>query len=151
MTRCPTFSWLCLCVAFCAAATCKQLPTCRPSRRAAGIPSVPACRQFVKLLEDPQYCSLDQTQNCCVVLSAALANHCQCWKDLSAFSLDLLKLLFQHCGHEQSKAAPQALDVKVFIGVLTSAAHAEQREAGKHSVQTYARQHGYSFAYKTFM
>ena len=133
MIRSIDCSWFCfcLCTLLCATVTSSQLPRCTKTRRAFDIPSVPACQQFVKLLENPHYCSLDQSQNCCVVLAAAVANHCHCWKGLSTTSLDLLKLLHQHCGDEPTEKASQNLDIKVFIGVLTGAAHAEQRQAGE--------------------
>lgn len=134
MIRFVGYSWFCLCALLCATLTCSQLSSCPKSRRVLDIPSVPACQQFVKLLENPQYCSLDQSQNCCIVLAAAVASHCHCWQGLPQSSLGLLKLLHRHCGNELVGKASQNLDIKVFIGVLTGAAHAEQRQAGKESI-----------------
>ena len=113
--------------------TCSQLPSCQQGRKEISLPSVSACQRFVRLLEDQQFCSLDQSQNCCVVLAAAVANHCHCWKRLPKTTYDLVHLLHQHCEHRQLTDTPQQVDVKVFIGVLTGADHAAQRQAGDFS------------------
>lgn len=122
-------SWFCLYLILVLTATCSQLPTCQQGRKEA-IPSVSACQRFIKLLEDPQYCSLDLVQNCCVVLAAAVTNHCHCWKSLPKASHNLVSALHKHCEDRRLIDTSTSLDIKVFIGVLTSAAHAEQRQAG---------------------
>ena len=110
--------------------TCSKLPTCQQGRKEVAIPSVPACQRFIKLLEDPQYCSLDHLPNCCVVLAAAVTNHCHCRKSLSGASHNLVSTLHKHCEQWHLTHTSTESDLKLFIGVLTSAAHAEQRQAG---------------------
>ena len=130
MIRCIGHSWFCLyCVLF-LTVTCGQLPTCQQGRKEVAVPSVSACQRFVKLLEDPQYCSLDQLQNCCVVLTAAVTSHCHCWKSLPKASHNLVSVLHKHCEHRRLADISSNVNIKLFIGVLTSAAHAEQRQAG---------------------
>ena len=133
MTRFISCSWFCLCLNLFVAVTCSQLPGCQKGRKQVSLPSVSACQRFIRLLEDPQYCNIDQSKDCCVVLAAALTNHCHCWKGLPKATYDLVNLLYQHCGHWHLADKIQSSDFKVFIGVLTGAAHAEQRQAGDES------------------
>ena len=128
-----TWSYLVCCVLF-APNLCSQLPNCKPVRNTFQVPSVPACRHFVKLLEDPQFCSLDQSQNCCVVLDAAVTNHCHCWQGFSTATVGLIKVLHKHCDENRIRDASQVSDIKVFIGILTGSANAVQRQAGNKCV-----------------
>lgn len=130
MIRVIDHSWFCLYFVLVFTATCSQLPTCQQGRKEAAILSVLACQRFIKLLEDPQFCSLDQSQNCCVVLAAAVTNHCHCWKSLPKASHNLVSMLHKHCEHRRVTHTSADSPLKVFIGVLTSAAHTEQRQAG---------------------
>lgn len=114
--------------------SCSQLPDCRPSRGIVQVPSVSACKSFVKLLEDPQYCNLDQAQDCCVVLDATVSSQCHCWQGFSSATIGLITLLQKHCAEQYPKDVLPSLNIKVFIGVLTSSAHAEQRHAGTYFV-----------------
>ena len=121
-----------LCVVLCAilvSVTCNTLPTCKPLRGSLYVPA-PACKQFVKLLEDPQFCNLDQAQNCCVLVDAAVTNHCHCWQGFSSATLGLLELLHKHCTEHQQAESTQQSEINVFIGVLTGSANAQQRQAG---------------------
>ena len=111
--------------------TCSsELPLCTSTQAAHSVP-IPACKQFVKLLEDPQYCSGDQGRNCCIVLDAALINHCHCWQGFSSATQGLFTLLQQHCNQQHQQELPQTSEIKVFIGVLTGSSHAQQRQAGE--------------------
>lgn len=130
MVRFTGCSWFGFCFALFVVVSSDQLPSCQQARKQISLPSVSACHRFFKLLEDPQYCSLDQSQNCCVVLAAAVTNHCHCWKLLPKATYDLVNVLHQHCGRRLLTDSSQQLDVKLFIGVLTSANHAAQRQAG---------------------
>ncbi len=139
MICCSRSSLSCLvCCVVLAEVACSQLPACQPFRNTFQVPSVPACRQFVQLLEDPQYCSLDQGQNCCVVLDAAVASQCHCWQGFSSATVGLISLLRRHCDEQHPKEGVPSLNVKVFIGVLTGSANREQRQAGGE----YAAQYG---------
>ena len=130
MTRSIGCSWFCFWCVLLAAVSCRQLPSCRQGRKDIPLISVSACQRFIRLLEDRQFCSLNQSQNCCVVLAAALTNHCHCWESLPKATHDLVNLLYQHCGHQHLTDTSQQVDIKVFIGVLTGADHAVQRQAG---------------------
>ena len=125
------FSWSCfVCCVLLPSSSCLQLPACKPSRGSVQVPSVSACQKFVNLLEDPQYCSLDQGHNCCVVLDATITSQCHCWPGFSGATLGLISLLQEHCADKYSKESLLSLDITVFIGVLTGSANAEQRHAG---------------------
>ena len=148
MIRFTGCSWFCFCFVLFVAVSSNQLPSCQQGRKQISLPSVSACHRFIRLLEDPQYCSLDQSQNCCVVLAAAVSNHCHCWKQLPKATYDLVNLLHQHCGRQHLTDNSQQLDIKVFIGVLTGANHAAQRQAGDVSysyLMTYTRHCLHSF------
>ena len=138
MVRFTGYSWFRFCFVLFVAVSSDQLPSCQQGRRQISLPSVSVCHRFIKLLEDPQYCSLDQSQNCCVVLAAAVTNHCHCWKHLPKATYDLVNVLHQHCGRQHSTDNSQQLDVNLFIGVLTSANHAARRQAGDMS---YSKSH----------
>ena len=125
------FSWLCfVCCVLLPCSSCLELPACKPSRGSVQVPAVSACKRFVNLLEDPQYCSLDQGQNCCVVLDATITSQCHCWPGFSSATLGLISLLQEHCADRYPKESLPSLDIKVFIGVLTGSANTEQRHAG---------------------
>ena len=133
MVRLTGCSWFCFWFVLWVAVSCRQLPSCQQGRKEISLPSVSACQRFIQLLEDPQFCSLHQSQNCCVVLAAAVANRCHCWRTLPKATHNLLKLLYQHCEHRHLTDTSQQKNLKVFIGVLTDADHAAQRQAGDES------------------
>lgn len=140
------FSWSCfVCCVLLPSSSCLELPACKPSRGSVQVPSVSACKRFVDLLEDPKYCSLDQGQNCCVVLDATITSQCHCWPGFSSATLGLISLLQEHCAEQYPKDPLPSLDIQVFIGVLTGSANTEQRHAGDQRHPTY-KSNGHSIS-----
>ncbi len=132
------FSWsYFVCCVLLPSSSCLQLPACKPIRGGVQVPSVSACKKFVNLLEDPQYCSFDQGQNCCVVLDATITSQCHCWPGFSSATLGLISLLHEHCADHYPKGSLPSLDIKVFIGVLTGSANTEQRHTGDRIISPY--------------
>lgn len=113
---------------------------CLPEENKPLVSHVPACKNFVSLLEDQSYCSLEQLQNCCSVLSAATAARCHCLQELTTSTAALFEILQQHCSSNNStntlssKTTDSNLNLKVYFGVLTSSANFQQRQAGRPAI-----------------
>lgn len=116
------------------AASLASPPSCATVKTELQASHIQACRSFVSLLEDQSFCSLDQTQQCCTVLNAAIATRCHCWQGFPTATVTLLDLLHQHCSHNTTSATNESstgsLALTIFFGVLTGSANFEQRQAG---------------------
>lgn len=119
------------CILCCRCFACAGLPACHPNQGTSQVSSPQACKRFVSLLEDQTFCSLDQSQNCCIALDAAVQNQCQCWEGFPRATIVLLDLLSQQCSSDSATtSSASTLGLKIFFGVLTGSANFEQRQAG---------------------
>ena len=143
MLRFRSFRWFPLvCCLLLTETGSSRLPACKLSPNNIEDLSVLACQNFVKLLENPEFCNLDHGQDRLVLLHARVPKQGYCWEGFSPATIGLIRLLHKHCeGHHPREAKLTSSNIRVFVGVLTASANVLQRQAGiantsdKNSVQ----------------